>query len=97
MKLTSAQVKHVAKLANLPLTEKEEEIYTEQLSKILGYIEQLNEVNTDGVEPIFNITPTSNVTSPDEVLESLPQDGATKNAKNTKDGFFVTKGVFQSE
>ncbi len=97
MKLTLDQVKHVAKLANLPLTDDELETYSGQLSEILGYIENLNKVDTEGVEPTFNITPDRNVFREDEVKESLTQEQALSNASNKKDGQFVTKGVFADE
>mgnify|MGYP001562548311 FL=1 len=94
MALTRDQVKHVAKLANLPLTEKEEENYAQQLSQILDYVDQLEKADTEGVEPTFNVAPHSNVFQEDETLLSLSQDGALSNASSKKDGYFVTKGVF---
>ncbi|EKD90539.1 MAG: hypothetical protein ACD_31C00001G0002 [uncultured bacterium] len=97
MKLTKDQVKKVAKLANLPLSEAEEEESAEQLSKILDYIDQLEKVDTRGVEPTYNVTGNENVMREDEIGESLSAEDALKNASKTKDGFFVTKGVFESE
>jgi aspartyl-tRNA(Asn)/glutamyl-tRNA(Gln) amidotransferase subunit C len=96
MKLTKDQVKHVAKLANLPLTEGEEEKYSEQLSKILDYIDQLNQVDTENIEPTYNVSGQTNILAPDEVSESLSEEDATKNGTQ-KDGYFVTKGVFSDE
>lgn len=95
MKLTIDQVKKTAKLANLSLTEKEESLYSEQLSKILDYIDQLNSVNTENIEPTFNVTGLSNVMRKDETAESLSQEEALKNTLNKKDNMFVTKGVFE--
>ena len=95
MQLTSNQVKHVAKLANLPLTEAEEATYGEQLSKILDYIDQLNRADTSEVEATYNVSGQVNVMAGDEIVESLSQKEATKNGVNVKDGFFVTKGVFE--
>jgi len=86
MKLSTDQVKEVAKLANLPLTFEEEGLYSEQLSKILDYIDQLNKVDTQNVEPTFNVTGLSNVMRKDESGESLPENGPYK-----------TKGVFEDE
>lgn len=97
MKLTKDQVKHVAKLANLPLTEEEEEKYSEQLSKILDYIDQLNKVDTKNVEPTFNVSGQENVMSKDETLTSLSQEEALQNASKKERGVFVTKGVFKDE
>lgn len=88
-------VKKVAKLANLPLSEAEEEKYSDQLSKILDYIDQLDSVDTSGVEPTYNVSGLENVMAKDEIKESLSQDDATKNGAQVKDGFFVTKGVFE--
>lgn len=97
MKLTADQVKHVAKLAKLPLSEDEIEKYSDQLSKILDYVEKLNQADTKGVEPTYNVTGLFNMMKPDEVGETLPQDYALQNAPVKKDGFFVTKGVFENE
>ncbi|OGE31567.1 hypothetical protein A3C59_02640 [Candidatus Daviesbacteria bacterium RIFCSPHIGHO2_02_FULL_36_13] len=88
-------VKRVAKLASLPLSEAEEEKYSKQLSKILDYIEQLNEVDTLDVEPTFNVTGLSNAMREDQVGDcTIPQEEAISNAPVKKDGFIVTKGVF---
>lgn len=97
MKLNKDQVKHVAKLANLPLTEEEEKTYSEQLSKILEYIEQLNQVDTSDVEPTFNVSGQSNVESEDKLGECLSAEDALSNAPKKENGFFVTKGVFKEE
>ncbi len=96
MKLGLEKIKHVAKLANLPLTDKELELYNEQLSKILDYIDQLEKVDTSKVAPTFNTTGLKNVMSEDKVSKSLTQDQVLSNG-STDDGFFVTKGVFKNE
>lgn len=95
MGLTKDQVNHVAKLANLPLSAEEEEKYSEQLSKILEYIDQLNKVDTSGVEPTFNVSGQSNIEAKDELGECLPQEDVLSNAPKKENGFFVTKGVFE--
>jgi len=97
MKLTSEQVKKVARLANLPLSSEEEELYSEQLSKILDYIDQLNSVDTKGVEPTFNVSGLSNVMRKDESLASLTQEEALQNPSQKQEGFFVTKRVIGEE
>ncbi|MBI2315396.1 Asp-tRNA(Asn)/Glu-tRNA(Gln) amidotransferase subunit GatC [Candidatus Daviesbacteria bacterium] len=95
MALTRDQVKHVAKLANLPLTEEEEVHYAKQLSQILDYVDQLEKADTKGVEPAFNVIPHFNVFQAGETQPSLSQDEALANASNKKDGYFVIKGVFE--
>ena len=97
MKLTPDQVKKVAQLANLPLSEDEEHKLPEQLSAILDYIDQLNSVNTDNIDPIFTVAQNTNNTQSDVVSTSLTQDQALQNASLKRDGLFVTKGVFNDE
>lgn len=97
MKLTLDEVKHIAKLANLSLTQEEEEKYSEQLSKILDYIEQLNQVDTENIEPTFNVSGQNNVMRKDEPVICLSQEEALQNASVKKDGMFETKGVFEEE
>ena len=95
MKISRDQVKHIAKLANLPLTAEEEEKYPDQLSKILDYVEQLNKVDVSGVEPTFNVSGQENVMAKDEVGDcTLTQEEALANAPQKKEEMFVTKGVF---
>lgn len=67
MKLTKEQVQHVAKLARLGLRDDEISKFQTQLSGILDYVEMLNEVDTDGVEPTAQVTGLTNVTRKDEV------------------------------
>lgn len=67
MKLTKKEVDHIANLARLELTEVELKKYSEQLSKILGYIELLNEVDTTNIEPTAQVTGLNNVLRNDEI------------------------------
>lgn len=97
MKLSKDQVKKVAKLARLPLSDKEIDRYSEQLSKILEYVKQLEKVDTKGVEPLFNVTERTNITQIDIVGKCLTQEEALENISNRKNGYFVTKGVFKND
>lgn len=97
MRLSPEQVQKVAKLANLTLTSEEEEKFSQQLSHILGYIEELNSVDTSSVEPTFNVIDRTNVLREDVSELGLSQEDALSNALSAKDGFFVSKGVFKNE
>lgn len=90
-------VKHIAKLANLTLSEDEEEKFEKQLEETVEYIEGLSEVDTSGVHPTSQVTGLENVTREDEVIPSISQEEALKNAKSTHKGFFKVKGILQSE
>lgn len=86
-------VKHVAKLANLPLSENEEKKFENQLSDILNYIEQLNSVDTKDVEITSQITGLENVTREDKSTFSFSQDEALSNSKSNYNEMFKVKKV----
>jgi aspartyl-tRNA(Asn)/glutamyl-tRNA(Gln) amidotransferase subunit C len=97
--LTIDEVKHVAKLSNLTLDDKEIETYLKQLSEVINYIEELQEVDVEGVEPTSQTTGLVNVTRNDEVNESriLSQEEATSQAGNSHDGYFLVPAVIEKE
>ena len=81
-------VKHVAKLARLELTESEIERYSKQLGDILKYVEQMNEVDTQNVEPMAHPLPVVNVMREDIVNYEQTKEELMKNAPEEEDGFF---------
>jgi len=86
-------VKHVAKLANLPLSGDEEEKFERQLASIIEYVEKLNETDVGNVEETSQITGLENVTREDHPKPSLSQDEALSNAKSKHNGLFKVKKV----
>ena len=84
-KIDKSQVKKVAKLARLDLTEAEIDEFTGQLGAILGYVEKMNELNTAEVEPLAHCLPIHNVFRADEVRESLGTDKTLANAPQRDD------------
>lgn len=96
-KLTKAEVKQVAKLANLTLSDEEVEKLGEQLSETLEYVGQLNEIDTEQIDPTHSVTGLSNVMRKDETEPSLSQEQALQNAKSVEDGQFKVKAIFNSE
>ena len=92
-KLTTEQVRHVAHLARLKLPNEKIELFTRQLGAILEYVEQLNELDTDQVEPLAHCLPVSNVLREDELRESLTNDQALQNAPQRDGEFFVVPKV----
>ncbi len=87
-KLDNAQVKKVAKLSRLQLTEAEVEEFTGQLSAVLEYIEKMDELNTDGVEPLAHCLPISNCFREDVAVESLGTEKTLENAPQRDGEFF---------
>lgn len=97
-KKSRIDIKHIAKLANLPISDSEEKTFESQLTEIIGYIDQIEKgVDTSNVEPTFNVSPNNNIKRPDTAKESLNQESAVSNSQSAKNGYFVTKGVFESE
>ena len=93
MRLTREQVRHVAELAKLKLTEAEEALFQEQLSAILEYADRLDELDTASISPTASVLPLRNVMRPDQVRPSFPRDVMLENAPDTEDGFVKVKAV----
>jgi len=95
VRLTVDEVRHVAELAKLRLTEAEMEAFAGQLSAILEYAERLQEVDTSSVPPTPYILPLTNVMREDEPEASLSNAAALANAPDHADGFFRVRAVFE--
>jgi len=87
-KIDEAEVRKVAKLSRLDLSEKEVEEFTGQLRAILEYVAKMNELDTEGVEPLAHCLPVSNVFREDCVKESLGTEKALANAPQRDGEFF---------
>ena len=95
---------HIAKLANLPLTDEENQKFEKQLKETLEYIENLKEVDTKNVEPTSQVTGLENVTREDLAAPSLSQEEALSNSKpaspitsqrgSIHNGFIKVKAIF---
>ena len=93
MGLTRADVEKVALLARLQLTEAELETMTDQLGQIVGYVDQLGEVDTEGVEPMAHAVEVVNVFAEDRVEPSLPRELALANAPRHNDRGYLVPAV----
>ena len=87
-KIDEPQARKVARLSRLDLTEAEVEEFTGQLSAILDYVEKMNELDTDNVEPLAHCLPVSNVFRADSVKESLGTERTLANAPQRDGEFF---------
>lgn len=95
MKLTKDEVSHVAKLSNLELNDQEIEKFANQLGETLDYINTIESVDTKDVEPTHSVTGLQNVIREDEAKPSLTQEQALQNTKNTENGYFKVKAIFE--
>jgi len=88
MSVTTKDVAYIAELARLSFSEPEMEKMTNELNAILHYVEKLDEVDTDGVEPLSSIHDQVNVLRDDEKRESITNEEALMNAPERLDRFF---------
>ncbi len=82
MAITRVDVEKVALLARLRLGDEELDTLTTELAQIVGYVDQLGEVDTDDVEPMAHAVELHNVFADDVLSPSLPRDKALANAPN---------------
>jgi aspartyl-tRNA(Asn)/glutamyl-tRNA(Gln) amidotransferase subunit C len=90
MAITRADVENVSLLARLQFSESELDRIADELVGIVGYVDQLSEVDTDGVEPMAHAVEVHNVFAADEVRESLSREAALQNApRHNERGYLV--------
>lgn len=95
--ITREQAEKVAHLARLDLTDAELELFSGQLSSIVGYIQKLNELDTTNVEPLAHCQPVHNVFRDDSVRPSLDVEKAMENAPDRVDDYFKVPQILDSE
>jgi len=95
VKLAREQVLHIAELAKLGITEAETDLFAEQLSDILEYVEMLNRLDTEAIPPTAQAIHMLNVTRPDRVEPSLTPDEVLANAPRRKDNLFEVKAILE--
>lgn len=89
MNITDETIEYVAKLAKLELKEEEKEKTKEDLEKILGYIDSMNELNTNNIEPLSQVIPLKNVFREDIVTNQENRQALLSNAPVQKEECFV--------
>lgn len=92
-KLSVDQVRHVAKLSRLRLSNQEIEHFALQLSSVLEYMSKLNELDVDAVEPMSHALDVTNVSRSDKPAPGLPVDQALANAADKAPPFFKVPKV----
>lgn len=94
--ISIADVQKLAKLSALTLTDEQVEKMSRELTEILHYVEQLNEVDTEGVEPTYQVNGLENVTRVDEIIEyGIDQADLLKNAPDQQNGSIKVPRVLE--
>ena len=97
MAVTKQDVEYIASLARLKFEDEELENFTHQLNDILKYVEKLNELDTENVEPLSHPVEGANVFRDDELKPSIPTEEALKNAPGSTEEFFRVPKVINQE
>lgn len=97
MSVTKKDVEKIAELARLKFDENELNDFTIEMNKILSYVEKLNELNTDNVEPLSHPNEASNVFRDDVLNPSVSTEEALKNAPDKDEKFFKVPKVIQDK
>ncbi|MBA4349444.1 MAG: Asp-tRNA(Asn)/Glu-tRNA(Gln) amidotransferase GatCAB subunit C [Thermodesulfovibrio sp.] len=95
MKISKEEVKHIAGLSRLSLSEEETETFGSQLNKIIEYVEQLNSLDTKNIEPTSHIIPLKNVMRDDIPKASLIKEEALKNAPDSTEKFYRVPKIIE--
>ena len=95
MELSRDDVRKVAALARLKVTENELDSLADDLRAIIGYVEVLNEVDTTGIAPMVHAVELQNVLRPDDIVESLPRSAALSNAPRTDGEYFLVPAIIE--
>lgn len=93
--ISKEQVKHVAHLARLAITDEEVEKMTKQLGDIINYATLLNELDTEDVKPTTHVLDLKNVMRKDEPRKWIEKEDALKNAPDVKDGQFRVPSILE--
>ena len=95
MSVSSQQVRHIAKLARIGMSDAEIEALVPELNNILGWVEQLGEVDTDGVEPLTAVIDQQLRLRDDAVTDGNVRDEVLANAPDAQHGFFAVPKVIE--
>jgi len=95
MKITRAEVEHVARLARLELSDEEKETFTGQMDAILAYVDKLNGLDTTGIVPTAHAVPMENAFRDDVETPSIGVESALANAPDRVEGFFRVPKVIE--
>ncbi|MCQ8782517.1 Asp-tRNA(Asn)/Glu-tRNA(Gln) amidotransferase subunit GatC [Mangrovibrevibacter kandeliae] len=95
MSVDTATVRRVARLARIAVTDDEAEAMRGELNAILGFVEQLDEVDVTGVEPMTSVTPMEMKKRADAVTDGARAEDIVANAPVTEDNFFVVPKVVE--
>ena len=94
---TEKDIEKISELVKLPVDESEKKKLSGMLSQTTEYMDMLNELDTEGVSPTYQVTGLYNVFQDKDLSQTLTQEEVLSNAPNSKEGLIETKAVFDRE
>ncbi|HNR58134.1 MAG: Asp-tRNA(Asn)/Glu-tRNA(Gln) amidotransferase subunit GatC [Methanothrix sp.] len=91
--ITGEDVDHISWLASIKVSEEERAGFVASFNSVLDYFHQLDELDTEDVEPTYRVVDLNNVFREDEATESLSQEEALSNAPRTENGYFKSPRI----
>lgn len=91
--ISKEDVKHLAELCKLEFSDEELEQFIGEFSNILEYVAQLKDIDTEGIEPTYNVNAKTQPLREDLVIESLPREEVLKNAPEEQYGYFKLPNI----
>lgn len=95
MSIDTATVTKVARLARLEMDQSKIAFYAQQMNRILGFVDMLNQVNTDGIAPLSNVSDINLRLREDRVTDGNKAEAILQNAPQQAEGFFVVPKVVE--
>lgn len=97
MNIDEKTINHIARLSRLEFTDDSKASFKGDLERILDLVEKLNELNTDGVEPLIHMTEAVNVLREDKVVEEISKEEALRNAPRKDSDYFKVPKVISGQ
>jgi len=95
MEVNNKLIQDLSRLAKLKFDEKSAEKMKEQLEKIIGFVDKLSEIDTEGIEPLVYLSEEVNVLRTDEIANEVSQENALKNAPQKDSDYFKVPTVLK--
>lgn len=91
--ISKEEVEYVARLAHIELTDEEKEKFIKELGSIIEFVQKLNEIQTEEVQPMYHIAPIKNITREDKVEKSLAQEKVLEIAPAKERGHYKVQKI----
>lgn len=97
VKISKDLIDNLSKLAKINLTKEQEEKYAGEFSSVMGYMEEIKNLDVENISETARVTDEGNVLREDKIIPSLSQEQALKNSKNIHNGYFLVPQILKED